>query len=66
MGAARTPSVAIDLVDDHGFTAKYASVKRFVVKLPGPPRRRRASSSPQRPVKKAKSITAKDRWCAGP
>jgi len=42
MGAARTPSVAIHLVDDHGFTAKYASVKRFVAKLQGPPRRRRA------------------------
>ena len=24
-----------DLVDDHGFTAKYASVKRFVAKLRG-------------------------------
>ena len=24
-----------DLVDDHGFTAKYASVRRFVVKLRG-------------------------------
>ena len=26
-----------DLVDDHGFTAKYASVKRFVAKLRGTP-----------------------------
>ena len=24
-----------DLVDDHGFTARYASVRRFVVKLRG-------------------------------
>jgi hypothetical protein len=25
-----------DLVDDHGFTARYASVRRFVAKLRGP------------------------------
>ena len=35
-----------DLVDDHGFTARYASVRRFVVTLRGAtPAEARASSS---------------------
>ena len=33
-----------DLVDDHGFTARYASVQRFVRQLRGAPRRRRRAS----------------------
>ena len=32
-----------DLVDDHGFTGGYQSVKRFVRKLRGSPRRKPAS-----------------------
>ena len=52
-----------DLVDDHGFTARYASVRRFVQKLRGAARRPRpAWSSRQRPARKARSITAKARW----
>jgi transposase len=53
-----------DLVDDHGFPARYASVRRFVLTL-------RDTSSPdarvlslRRRAKKAKSITATARWCA--
>ena len=43
-----------DLVDDVGFTARYASVRRFVRQLRGAPRRRRrASSSPPTPGEEA-------------
>jgi hypothetical protein len=40
-----------DLVDDHGFAARYASVRRFVVHLRGGRRPRPASSSRPRQVK---------------
>ena len=53
-----------DLVDDHGFTARYASVKRFVAVL-------RTQTSPEArvvittaPARKRRSITATARWCA--
>jgi hypothetical protein len=53
-----------DLVDDHGFTARYASVRRFVVTL-------RGTSSPEARVvittalaRKPRSITARARWSA--
>ena len=54
-----------DLVDDHGFPARYASVRRFV----GAAARQRRSltrawSSRRRRAKKARSTTAKARWCA--
>jgi transposase len=52
-----------DLVDDHGFTARYASVRRFVVTL-------RGTASPDArvvittaPGEKARSITATARGC---
>ena len=49
-----------DLVDDHGFAARYASVRRFVAEAARRARRpRRASSSPRRPAKKARSTTAR-------
>jgi transposase len=51
-----------DLVEDHGFTARYASVRRFVLTL-------RGASSPEARVvittaqaRNAKSITATARW----
>ena len=53
-----------DLVDDHGFPARYASVRRFVVQLRGSAPPRRASSSRRRPAKKARSTTARARWSA--
>ena len=55
-----------DLVDDHGFTAKYASVRRFVVRLRGRRARRgpRRDHGPRR-AKKGRSTTAvTGRWCA--
>jgi hypothetical protein len=55
-----------DLVDTNGFTARYASVKRFVRNL-------RGSKTPEARVvivtgraKKRKSITAPAPWCAIP
>ena len=54
-----------DLVDDHGFRARYASVRRFVRDAARHARRpRRASSSRPRPARKARSTTARGRWCA--
>ena len=57
-------SVAIwqDLVGDHGFTARYASVRRFVLKLPASRRSKRAWSSGPGPARKARSITARAPW----
>ncbi len=52
-----------DLVDDHGFPARYASVRRFVVSLRGR-RVRRAWSLPRRPARKARSTMAPARWSA--
>ena len=48
-----------DLVDDHGFPARYASVRRFVVTTARQRPPRRASSSRPRPAKKARSTTAR-------
>ena len=53
-----------DLVDDHGFTARYASVRRFVRQLRGASPPTRAWSSPPPPAKKRRSTTATGRWCA--
>ena len=54
-----------DLVDEVGFTARYASVRRFVRQLRGARRRpRRASSSPPRRARKRRSTTATGRWSA--
>ena len=54
-----------DLVDDHGFSARYASVRRFVLNCAARRPPRRASSSRPRPAKKARSITATAaRWSA--
>ena len=52
-----------DLVEDHGFTGRYASVKRFV-------RHCRGSQAPEaravilRPARNRRSTTAPARWCA--
>jgi transposase len=54
-----------DLVDDHGFPARYASVRRFVQALRGstPPEARVAITTA--PGKKARStMAATGRWCA--
>ena len=53
-----------DLVDDHGFAARYASVRRFLVHLRGPRPPRRGSSSPRGSGRKAKSTMATDPWSA--
>ena len=52
-----------DLVDDHGFTGRYASVKRFVRKLRGGATEPRAVIVTP-PGEEARSITGPDRWCA--
>ena len=55
-----------DLVDDHGFSARYASVRRFVLKLRGAaPAEARVVITTARPVKKAKSTMGTAvRWSA--
>ena len=53
-----------DLVDDHGFSAKYASVRRFVLKLRGAAPPRRASSLQLALVRRPRSTKAGGRWCA--
>ena len=53
-----------NLVDDHGFPARYASVRRFVVALRGKAPAEHASSLRRRPAKKARSTTARGRWSA--
>ena len=55
-----------DLVDEVGFTARYASVRRFVRQLRRTAPPRRASSSPPRPARKPRSTTARARWSAIP
>ncbi len=53
-----------DLVDDHGFGARYKSVKRFVKGLRARLRSRHAWSSQRRRARRRRSITAAmDRWC---
>ncbi len=53
-------------MDEAGFTARYASVRRFVGRLRGPsrPRPRPASSSRRPQARKHRSTTARARWCA--
>ena len=53
-----------DLVDGHGFTAGYQSVKRFIQKLRGSPAPEARVVIETAPAKKRKSITALVRWCA--
>ena len=54
-----------DLVDSHGFTGRYNSVKRFVRRLRGAatPEARVVIETPRR-AKKRRSTTARDRWFA--
>ena len=56
-----------DLVDDHGFAARYASVKRFVRRLRGaqPPEARVGDRDGAR-ARRRRSTTARARWCAHP
>ena len=53
-----------DLVDDHGFKGKYASVRRFVARLraTAPPEARVVITTA--PGEEARSTTARGRWCA--
>jgi len=53
-----------DLVDDHGFPARYASVRRFVVALRGSAPRDARVVITTAPGEEAKWITATDRWSA--
>ena len=54
-----------DLVDDHGFVARYASVRRFVVTLRGAAPAEARVVITTAPGRKAKSTTAATgRWCA--
>ena len=55
-----------DLVDDHGFPAAYASVRRFVATLRQSPPSRPGRSSPRPRVKRVKPITGTDRWSVTP
>ena len=53
-----------DLVDDHGFPAQYASVRRFVRKLRGAQRARGAPGDRDRAGRRRRrSTTATARWC---
>jgi hypothetical protein len=47
-----------DLVDDHGFPARYASVRRFVVALRG------SAPADARVARKARSTMARGQWSA--
>ena len=52
-----------DLVDDHGFPGRYASVRRVVVHAARPALRSRPASSSRRPgARQPKSITARAPW----
>jgi hypothetical protein len=51
-------SIWQEMVDQHGFTGAYESVKRFVRKLRAPVPPDHAPSSPLHPAKKRTSITA--------
>jgi hypothetical protein len=53
-----------DLVDDHGFPARYASVRRFVVALRGSAPADARVVITTAPAKKARSTTATARWSA--
>ena len=55
-----------DLVDDHGFPAAYASVRRFVATSGSSPPSRPGRSSPRPQVKKVKPITGTDRMVRDP
>ena len=57
-------SIWQELVDGHGFGGAYESVKRYVRKLRGHHRRKRARSFRPRPAKKRRSTTEPARWCA--
>jgi hypothetical protein len=53
-----------DLVDDHGFPARYASVRRFVGTLRGRTPADARVIITRRPARKARSTTARGRWSA--
>jgi transposase len=53
-----------DLVDDHGFPARYASVRRFVVALRGQAPAEARVVITTAPGEEARSTTARGRWCA--
>ena len=53
-----------DLVDDHGFRPRYASVKRFVLKLRGSPPPEARVVITTAPARKPRSTTATGRWSA--